>query len=519
MSASGTVSDALSGTQGPWREFQDNWTRLFSSLRTYGAGTVDPYQDTLALGGPRTVGSTLIMDVTVPRQLRSVYWQAIAYDTYENGGWQIADDVQTRLHFPDDGPLPVPQTQSRESVNQVVQNYIPNSSFIYAAPELTNSDKQMFVESTRDALDNELLTSARSRYILRQGETYDVTSRLSTADAEGLRAAGLAYPEWVTQRYLQMPDTVTDETRALAAELTAPYGNPFDKTIAVRDYLRNTITYNDQIEAPPEDVEPIHHILFETQEGYCNYYASAMAMMLRSEGVPARVVSGYAQGEFDEESSSYRVRASNAHTWVEVYFPQYGWIQFEPTVSIPTVDRPESAGGGDAFASPVLDVPNEEDGIDPRLSEDDPGINLDAETGLDIEPVGNDFPIWQALVAAIILLIAAFVLFFAYQTNKRVEGDIDRSYRRLGFWASLLGILYRPAETPYERAERMTAAVPDGRSSIRNLTHEYVRKQFSGSYEDDNGFNPREEWRQLRPLLIKESIATRVRRWQERSKE
>ena len=519
MSASSSVSDALSGTQGPWREFQDNWTRLFSSLRTYGAGTVDPYQDTLALGGPRTVGSTLIMDVTVPRQLRSVYWQAIAYDTYENGGWQIAEDVETRLHFPDDGLLPVPQTWAREAVNQVVQNYIPNSSFIYAAPELVGSDKQMFVESTRDAQDNELLTSVRSRYILRQGETYDVSSRLSTADAESLRLAGPAYPEWVTDRYLQVPETVTDETKVLAAELAAPYDNAFDKTIAVRDYLRNTITYNDQIEAPPDDVEPIHHILFDTQEGYCNYYASAMAMMLRSEGVPSRVVSGYAQGEFDEESSSYRVRASNAHTWVEVYFPQFGWIQFEPTVSIPTVDRPESAGGGDAFASPVFDIPDEEDLIDPRLSEEDPGLNLDAESGLESGSPANDFPVWQAVVAAIILLVAAAVLFFAYEKNKSVEGDIDRSYRRLGFWASLLGILYGPADTPYERAERMTAAVPEGRSSIRNLTHEYVRKQFSGSYVDDNGFDPRKEWRQLRPLLIKESIAKRFRRWQERRRE
>jgi transglutaminase-like putative cysteine protease len=518
MSASSSVSDALSGTQGPWREFQDNWTRLFSSLRTYGAGTVDPYQDTLALGGPRTVGSTLIMDVTVPRQLRSVYWQAIAYDTYENGGWQIAEDVETRLHFPDDGPLPLPQTRAREAVDQVVQNYIPNSSFIYAAPELVGSDKQMFVESTRDEQDNELLTSARSRYILRQGETYDVTSHLSTADAESLRLAGPAYPEWVTDRYLQVPETVTDETKALAAELAAPYDNPFDKTIAVRDHLRNTITYNDQIEAPPDDVEPIHHILFDTQEGYCNYYASAMAMMLRSEGVPSRVVSGYAQGEFDEESSSYRVRASNAHTWVEVYFPQYGWIQFEPTVSIPTVDRPESAGGGDAFASPVFDVPDEMDGIDPRLSEEDPGLALDAESGLDSDSLRPDFPVWQAIVASVILLIAGGVLFMAYRTNKRVEGDVDRSYQRLGFWASLLGILYGPSETPYERAEKMTAAVPDGRSPIRNLTHEYVRKQFSGSYADDDGFDPSKEWSSLRPLLIKESIASRFRRWQERRK-
>jgi hypothetical protein len=238
-----------------------------------------------------------------------------------------------------------------------------------------------------------------------------------------------------------------------------------------------------------------------------------MAVMLRSQGIPSRVVSGYAQGEFDEESSSYRVRASNAHTWVEVYFPLYGWVQFEPTASIPTVDRPESAGGGDAFASPVTNIPDQFPDIDPRLSEEDPGLALDAESGLDDQSAGAGFPLWQALVAVLILLVAAVLLFVAYETNRRVEGDIDRSYSRLGFWASLLGILFGPSDTPYERAEMMTIVVPEGRSPIRSLTHEYVRKQFSGSYAQDNGFDPRDEWRALRPLLIKESIAQRIRGW------
>lgn len=520
MSASSSVGDALSGTQGPWREFQDNWTRLFSSLRTYGVATADPYQDTLVLGGPRTVGSTLIMDVVVPEQLRSVYWQAVAYDTYEGGGWQIAEELESRLHYPDDGPLPIPQTAAREAVNYDVHNYIPNSSFIYSAPEVIASDRQMFIDSTLDAQEQELITSTRSRYVLRQGDVYNVTSRVSTADAESLRRATLAYPEWIRERYLQVPDTVTDETKDLAAQLASPYDNPFDKTLAVRDYLRNNITYNDQIEAPPEGVEPIHYTLFETQEGYCNYYASAMAMMLRSQGVPSRVVSGYAQGEFDEASQSYRVRASNAHTWVEVYFPRYGWIQFEPTVSIPTVDRPESAGGGDAFASPVLPTDEETaEPFDPRdLLEDELNSNL----GQELDPVAtsfwSEFPVWQTALAMIILSIAAAVSFVGYEMNKRAESDIDSSYHRLGFWAGLLGIIYGPSETPYERAARMTAAVPEGRSPIRNLTHEYVRKQFSSDYADDGEFNSRKEWGKLRPLLIKQSITTRLRKWQNRNK-
>ncbi len=93
---------------------------------------------------------------------------------------------------------------------------------------------------------------------------------------------------------------------------------------------------------------------------------------------------------------------------------------------------------------------------------------------------------------------------------------MDRSYQRLGSWARWLGIFYRPTDTPYERADLMTSAVPEGRVPIRNLTQEYVRKQFSADHKTDEGFNPLEEWRQLRPLLIRQSVVSRLRKWQER---
>lgn len=90
LQASTSINEVVAGAGGPWRNFQDTWTRLFSSLRSYGAGTSDPYQDTLVLGGPRTVGSSLVMDVRVTSELPyGVYWQAVTYDTYMNGGWHV----------------------------------------------------------------------------------------------------------------------------------------------------------------------------------------------------------------------------------------------------------------------------------------------------------------------------------------------------------------------------------------------------------------------------------------------
>jgi transglutaminase-like putative cysteine protease len=529
MSASASVSDALSNARGPWREFQNNWTRLYSSLRSYGTTTIDPYQDTLVLGGPRTVGDSPVMDVYVSRQLPYVYWQTIVYDLYTDGGWDVADN-DAILHISDEGVLNVPFSLSRQVITQTVVNYLPNSSLLYGAPEVVGADRDIFVEASNDGKGNLLLTGMRSRYVLKQGDHYQLTSQYSTADASSLRSASVNYPEWVSEAYLQIPDTITPETIQLAEEITAVYNNPFDKSIAVRDYLRQNISYNDQIAATPADVEPIHYTLFVSQEGYCNYYASAMAMMLRSQGIPARIASGYAQGEFNEDNLFYRVRASNAHTWVEVYFPDYGWIQFEPTASIPTVDRPESfddaAGGGDAFSAfnatqNLLErealLGEEELGnqaSDPNIEDllaDDPRNAVEEASVL------QQISLWQIISGIVILGAAIGVTITANEFNKRVEKDVERSYGRLAGWARWLGLYVRTDHTPYERADMLGTAVPEGKQSILNLTRQFVLKQFSRSRSYEDGFDPTVEWRMLRPMLIRRIVEKWIQQLQTRT--
>jgi transglutaminase-like putative cysteine protease len=519
LSASAAVGDALGGTRGPWRQFQDNWTRLFSSLRSYGSGVSDPYQDTLVLGGPRNVGNTPIMDVFVGGRLPYVYWQAIAYDTYENGRWSTQFIEDPQLHFPDDGDLKIPLSASREVITQTVVNYLPNSSFLYAAPQIISTDRQIVIEAATDPTGRLLISSVRSRFVLRQGDQYEVESRFSLADAEGLRSSPTDYPEWVQQYYLPIPDAITPETIQLAADITNGYDNPFDKAIAVRDYLRANITYNDQIPAPPEGVDPVHYTLFISKEGYCNYYASAMAMMLRSQGVPARVVSGYAQGEYDNKTHSYRVRASNAHTWVEVYFQRYGWIQFEPTASIPVYNRPETAEtGGDNFASGgVFGGPDRNDFLPEENFEDFDPSALDGDLTNNLPenqtPLFASLPSWQVIGAVMLVVLAGLALLATTQINKRVEGDVDRSYGRLGNWGRWLGLTLQPAHTPYERADMITAVIPEGSTPVRNLTQQFVRKQFSPTHDMDESFDPRSEWRVLRPLLLRQSVINWWQSW------
>jgi transglutaminase-like putative cysteine protease len=507
--ANSAVSNALGQSEisQTWRDFQDNWTRLFSSLRTYGIGTSDAFRSNLSLGGPRSVSSNLVMDVYVDEPLPYVYWKAVSYDTYEDGNWSISES-DSYNYLPDEGEIPIASSRMRKEVSQTFVNYVPNAGMIYAAPELINADRPMVVNHSLDDTGNMVVNSAMSRRILRQGERYRVNSDYSIADASSLRLAPEEYPEWIRERYLQVPESITPETITLAEQLTAEADNPFDKAISVRDYLRKNIAYNDQIQAPPEGIEPIHHILFNDQEAYCNYYASSMVMMLRSQGVPARFVAGYTQGEWDEETRSYRVRARNSHAWVEVYFPGYGWIQFEPTASLPLGERPESTGNpGDAFKSRAT-VQDEQpllDGLTEDLNpQEQPGQNEAAQNGQGDS--SNRAWLIRTIIAVFITGLGFLTIYAARELNWRVESDIVRSYGRLGSWARWLGIVIRPAHTPHERASLLTKEVPEGRQSFYSLTDQYVRQRFSRKRSAIDGYDSTHQWHLVRPFLIRKTI-------------
>src|SRR5207302_948901 len=150
-----------------------------------------------------------------------------------------------------------------------------------------------------------------------------------------LRTAGTDYEQWVKDRYLSLPATVPQRVRDLARQVVqqASATNPYDQARAIESYLRTNFKYSTSIPLPPTGMDRIDWFLFQGKEGYCEYYAGAMVVMLRSLGIPARMAAGYAPGTYDAKTETYTVRESSAHTWPEVYFPGYGWIEFEPTPS------------------------------------------------------------------------------------------------------------------------------------------------------------------------------------------
>jgi len=197
-------------------------------------------------------------------------------------------------------------------------------------------------------------SGARRSYVIRDvtGSFYNPFHNFSTLRYEGLsilrarnvqqlRAAPMVYAQEIRDTYLQLPE-VDPRIPELARQITERAPTAIDKAIAVETYLRSHYGYTLNLTGKPGD-DPLAHFLFETRQGHCEYFASAMAIMLRTIGIPTREVNGFLPGEYNDLGGDYIVRASDAHSWVEVYFPGTGWLTFDPT-------PPGAESGGGLFA-------------------------------------------------------------------------------------------------------------------------------------------------------------------------
>ncbi|MDQ2653036.1 MAG: DUF3488 and transglutaminase-like domain-containing protein [Chloroflexota bacterium] len=337
-------------------------------------------------------------------------------------------------------------------------------------------------------------------------DVYEVTGLASTASPDDLRRASTDYPTWVTDRYLQLPDTITDRTRALANELVASQPTVFDAASAVEQYVRTTIAYSEDIEAPPDGQDVVDYVLFDSQEGYCEYYASAMAVLLRAEGIPTRVVGGYYPAPYDADEGGNLYREKNAHLWVEVFFPEFGWIPFEPTAN-----RDELQYGDftppDAQAEPTpipTPVPTPEPAVaTPTPAEQQaPPPTTPSGPG---ELLSNPARIagWVGIALLIALLggtIAAAVAWFGgFRGLSPVSGMYARALKA-GNW---LGVPPAASLTPHEFAERVGRAAPSAQGPVRTVSEIYTQELYGNTRPDANQLQrARSAWNELRGIAL-----------------
>jgi len=158
---------------------------------------------------------------------------------------------------------------------------------------------------------------------------YEGVSNLPIVPPAELRKASDAFPDAIRQTYLQTPD-LDPRTRKLAVDITSSSRNEYDKAASVARYLSTHYRYTLDLRGSPGE-DPLTNFLFVRRAGHCEYFASAMTILLRSVGIPARYITGFLPGEYNDLAGDYIIRQSDAHTWVEVYFPGYGWMTFDPT--------------------------------------------------------------------------------------------------------------------------------------------------------------------------------------------
>jgi protein-glutamine gamma-glutamyltransferase len=159
---------------------------------------------------------------------------------------------------------------------------------------------------------------------------YEGISILPVARPAQARFAGTTYPSKIRETYLQLPPNLDSRVPELARKMAGGADSPYDQSLAIENYLRTKFTYTLNLTGKP-GMDPLAHFLFETRSGHCEYFATAMTVMLRTLGIPSREVNGFLPGQYNDIGGDYIVRASDAHSWVEAYFPGSGWVTFDPT--------------------------------------------------------------------------------------------------------------------------------------------------------------------------------------------
>lgn len=164
------------------------------------------------------------------------------------------------------------------------------------------------------------------------GSSYMVVSVSPESNPEKLRAAGTSYPSWLREKYIENVPLATEAALSgLAQEITAGAETPYDQALAIMQYLEANYFYTERGPVTPQREDAATYFLLKTRRGACDLFATAMAVMLRLTGVPTRVATGFISGDYDPQTRTRLIRASDAHAWVEVYFPGYDWVPFNPS--------------------------------------------------------------------------------------------------------------------------------------------------------------------------------------------
>ncbi len=497
-----------------WLMVREKLSNIVAPLSGSAPTEGEYYQNNLLMGTDFTLSDEIVFSVTSsePRPSGSrFYWRARSYDRYQGGKW-FSTFTDRQEVTPVDQVLPLPAWKERfdSTFTFTLQTSIIRNFF---SPGLPVSISRPAQDLGR-IIDPTFLDTATLLAVppLRAGEVYQIIASISAPIQEDIQKSSGEYPETIHQAYLQLPADFPEEIRTLAEEITAEFDTPYEKAEAITNYLRQNIEYKSTIKSAPYYMDPIEYMLFTTREGFCFYYASAEILMLRSIGIPARLAVGFAEGETNNGRTTFTVRRKDAHAWPEVYFNDFGWIEFEPTVNQSALVRRElsdrASDSGNQIDGPLI---TEDDGRDrtpdrvklPKLLDEPaaPPAQL---------PANRSMIVWLSLIPVLVFIGLGWFLWRKYRFRKLTFPPlaiaVENNLMQHGFSApgwiherarlarlsplerafnavpKALRLLRRPANsslTPAEQVARLIETLPESQTPALALLAELHRGMYS----------------------------------------
>jgi transglutaminase-like putative cysteine protease len=516
-----TTTASSAPLAGAWGGVSDGLVSISRSLQRFLPGGGANRSFGVSFGPNATVQQVWTTDSTLavtiqrpPADKTDYYWRAVTYDLIELTGWRIGTTttVPREPNFPllDGLADNVGELGHQELTMTIVPQDFGGSTIL--APQTPISVDEptrisvvgsgYFATADRDGGDGSYTLTARVPV------TGDEPGQLNE---EALRAAGQEYPQEIRDLYLGVandmlgPDALALKARILAE---APSDLPYDLAAQLVEELHSSrYTYETDIRGI--DCAGISSVecFARFKRGFCQYYAATMAVLLRDMGVPTRIAEGFLPGARDANTGVEQVLNSNAHAWVEVYFPGYGWVTFDPTGGGVAVIAPLPSGRPVASRSPGSSGPAV---IPTRPLEID---DFDGGFG-GAGPTNNRASLGPLVaVAILLLLIVGGVAFAVWQRGPRGATTADRAYGTVARLASRFGFGPRPTETVYEFAGALGDVLPNARPELQTVARAKVETSYGREILSDDRLTAlRAAQRRLRLLLLRLAFRRKDRR-------
>jgi Transglutaminase-like superfamily/TgpA N-terminal domain/Domain of unknown function (DUF4129) len=474
---------------------QLNAIRAWLGDPTVGAGQAG-FSLEAPLSGQLAGNSQVVFTYTVPTgsdAAAPVYFRGADLTLTSAGQWRFATSSQ-QTTVAARTQIPYAEAyQDTTSISVVVQPVKPPpaapSTLFYPGQLVTSSAPLVISQSstTRGRTSTQAVRAVDlAEMVGSSTSVYVVESLVSAAPGDQLRVAGSAYPAWVlqfarlgngfrlaggtggpfTSGGTYRPVATLQRIHDLALSITSNATNPYDQAMSVESYLRSNYKYSLSPPATPIGKDPIDQFLFSSKTGYCQFFATAMGDMLRSLGIPTRLVNGFGPGSPSSVNGQYVVTESDAHTWVEAYFPGFGWIPFEPTpqAGYASIQRGLAAvPSASAAATPAVSAPS---------AAIPAPISAASQVRVPSSPTAAGWP-WLILLIPLLLSIAIPLVVLRLRPR-----SIRNLWRRVRAASYLAGAPHHPAETPIEFGRRLTRRFPEAAGAIETLTVHYSRAAY-----------------------------------------